>query len=87
MDIIIRARYFGRKAYGRVQGLATIISAPVSFAAPIFTGWIYDSTGKYTIAFILFTVLTGLSAFTLLFARVPKPLPPELNNSRIGKIK
>ncbi len=87
LDILIRARYFGRKVYGKVQGLATIISAPISFAAPIFTGWIYDSTGKYTIAFILFTVLSGLGAFTLLFAGVPKALPAELNNSRIGNIK
>ncbi len=88
LDILIRARYFGRKSYGRIQGLATIISAPLSFASPIFTGWIYDTTGKYNVAFILFASLAAIGAITMCFAHVPKSvLSEDISASviRVGK--
>ncbi len=76
LDILLRGRYFGRKVYGRVQGLSTIISAPFAFLSPIFAGWVYDTTGKYNIAFILFASLAVIGAIIMCFARVPKITKP-----------
>lgn len=86
LDIFVRGRYFGRKSYGRLQGLAMIVSAPLGFISPIFTGWIYERTGNYNIAFIIFAAVAAIGAVTMCFARAPKPLHPELNTSQIGKI-
>jgi len=77
LDILLRGRYFGRKAYGLIQGLSTIISAPISFFAPIYTGWIYETTGSYTTAFILFAVLAAVGAVAMCFARVPRLSPSD----------
>ena len=80
LDIVIRSRYFGRKAYGSIQGSSVIFSAPISFLAPVYTGWVYDSTGSYTIAFILFAALAAFAAFLMLLVRVPKP--PDMVRKR-----
>jgi MFS family permease len=78
LDIVIRSRYFGRKAYGSIQGSSVILSAPISFLSPIYTGWVYDTTGSYTTAFILFAALGALAAFMMCLIKVPKP--PALVN-------
>ena len=73
LDIVIRSRFFGRKAYGSIQGSSVIFSAPISFLAPVYAGWRYDATGNYTDAFILFAALAAFGAFLMLLIRVPKP--------------
>lgn len=74
-DILLRSRYFGRKAYGSIQGISNLMSAPVAFAFPILAGWIFDTTGVYDIAFIIFTIIAFVGGTALCFARVPvKPL-------------
>ena len=78
LDIVIKSRYFGRKAYGSIQGSSVIFSAPISFLAPVYTGWVYDATGSYTNAFILFAALAAFGAFLMLLVRVPKP-PADSN--------
>jgi MFS family permease len=77
LDIVIRSRYFGRKAYGAIQGSSVILSAPISFLSPIYTGWIYDTTGSYTTAFILFASLGALAAFIMCLVKVPKSPTPS----------
>jgi|WetSurMetagenome_2_1015567.scaffolds.fasta_scaffold06691_6 MFS family permease len=72
LDIIIRSRFYGRKAYGAVQGISMIFSAPIGFFAPIFSGRIFDTYGNYTLAIIVFTVLAVISVFTIFLIRVPK---------------
>ncbi len=72
LDIIIRSRYFGRKAYGSIQGSSVIFSAPISFLAPVYAGWVYDTTGSYVTAFILFAALATLATFLICLARPPK---------------
>jgi MFS family permease len=72
LDIITRSRYYGRKAYGGVQGVSMIFSAPVTFLSPIFTGWVYDSSLSYMNAFQLFAVLATCSAAIICFVKAPK---------------
>jgi len=73
LDIIVRARYFGRKAYGSIAGSSSLFTAPFGVVAPIFTGWVYDTTGSYITALIIFASLFVLTAVLLLFVRSPKP--------------
>jgi MFS family permease len=69
----MRARYFGRKAFGTIQGTSMMFLTPVGIAAPIYAGWIYDTTGSYLTAFSLFTGLLAVASSILLFVRPPKP--------------
>jgi MFS family permease len=72
LDIIARSRYFGRKAYGAIQGSSVLFSAPLSFAAPIYTGWVYDVTGSYTNAYIVYAIMACVAVVMTGLIRAPK---------------
>lgn len=72
MDITIKARYYGRKAYGSVHGIGAMFGAPVGFLAPIYAGWIYDTTGSYTNVFISFLALAVIASILACRMRIPK---------------
>jgi len=69
----IRARYFGRKAFGSIQGTSNAITTPVSVAAPIYAGWVYDTTGSYITAFTLIAALLVFATVLAAFILPPKP--------------
>lgn len=85
MDIsltpLMRARYFGRKAFGSIHGVSMMIMTPIGIAAPIYAGWVYDTTGTYLTALTLFTALLAFAAIIFPFARPPKP-PAEITDIR-----
>ena len=81
VDIVIRGRYFGRKAYGSIQGSSVIISAPVTFLAPICVGWVYDVTGSYITAFTVFLAMAVFAAFIMFLLRAPRP-PAQVDDIR-----
>jgi len=68
----IRARYFGRKSVGRIIGMGQAITMPIGVIGPIWTGWIYDTTGNYIFAFY---VIAGLLTFAGVLA--VSILPPK----------
>lgn len=76
MNPVLRARYFGRKAYGSIQGFNSLILMPVGVIAPIYAGWVYDSTGSYISAFTSFVALLAAAIVLVMFARPPRP--PEV---------
>jgi len=78
---LVRARYFGRKAFGSIHGFSMMIMTPIGIAAPIYAGWVYDTTGSYLNAFTLFTVLLAIAAVLFPFAIPPKP-PAEVTDIR-----
>ncbi|MFC1991523.1 MFS transporter [Chloroflexota bacterium] len=77
---IMRARFWGRKAFASISGVARTTGAVVGVAAPIYAGWVYDTTGSYRFAFILLFITMLLAAALTFFLNPPKP--PE----KIGKI-
>lgn len=71
----MRARFFGRKAFGSIQGITSLIMTPIGVLAPVYAGWIYDTSGSYLFAFQLLAALTGVSVVLSLF--LLPPTPPE----------
>jgi MFS family permease len=72
MTPVLRARYFGRKSFGRIVGWSRVLTLPVGVAGPVLAGWIYDSTGSYEVAFELFAITLGIAVVVMLFAGPPK---------------
>jgi cyanate permease len=73
MPPVIRARYFGTRNFGTIVGWSQALTMPVGVIGPVLAGWIYDSTGSYQIAFVLFAVTLGMAVVVMSFARPPKP--------------
>jgi len=81
LNTALRARYFGRKAFGSIAGLSRFLLLPVGIAGPIYIGWVFDVTGSYLSAFSTVTALLAFSA--LIMSLIPPPKPPaEVTHSR-----
>ena len=75
------ARYFGRKAFGSIRGTSLTFLLPFSVAAPIYAGWIYDTTSSYQVVFLLATVCITLSTIMMSLAFPPKS-PAQVSDIR-----
>jgi len=69
----LRARYFGRKAFGSIAGFSAIFMTPIGIAAPVYAGWVYDTTGSYITVFALFAALLTFATILMSLASPPKP--------------
>jgi sugar phosphate permease len=74
--VLMRGRFFGRKAYGSISGINSFIMAPFGMVAPIYAGWVYDTTGSYVNAFTTFAALALAATLIICFVRPPKPPVP-----------
>jgi len=79
--VIILGRYFGRKAHGIIHGSTNMLAAPIGFLAPMYAGWIYDTTSSYITAFITFAALATFAAFLICLVRPPQ-IPAEVTDIR-----
>ena len=77
----MQARYFGRKAFGSITGISAMIMTPVGIAAPVYFGWVYDTTGSYMNALTITTGLLVFAAVVISLARPPRP-PAEVTDIR-----
>ncbi|UCB42836.1 MAG: MFS transporter [Dehalococcoidales bacterium] len=69
----VRARYFGRKAFGSITGSSMLFLTPVGMAAPIYLGWVHDTTDSYMQGLTVITVLIAIAAVAACFIVPPKP--------------
>ncbi|MFH1382245.1 MAG: MFS transporter, partial [Chloroflexota bacterium] len=65
-------RYFGRKAFGSIRGFQTLFQTPAGVIAPVYVGWVYDTTGSYRTAFAVMAAVMALAAIIMPFAAPPK---------------
>jgi cyanate permease len=79
--ILSIGRYFGRKAFGLILGTMLACMAPMALIAPVYYGWIHDTTGSYNIAFITALILVALAIASSSFIRAPKP--PVVDSGRL----
>ena len=83
VQLPLYARYFGRKAYGSILGSTMVMNVPTGLIAPVYTGWVYDTTGTYMNVFFLFAVLLGVAGVLACFVIPPKPPAQTTDPSRI----
>ncbi|MFC2020278.1 MFS transporter [Chloroflexota bacterium] len=81
---LIDGRYYGRKAIGSIRGSSMIVSMPVGILAPIYLGWVYDTTGSYEVALYVTAALLLSSALFMFLASPPKLPAGEINIPTIG---
>jgi len=75
-NLPLLARYFGRKSFGAIIGISQAIMLPVGLVAPIYVGWVYDTSGSYMSIVTLMAVLTTASAVITCFILPPKSSTP-----------
>jgi len=73
LNTVMRARYFGRKAFGSIGGISRLLMTPVGIAAPVYLGWVYDTTSSYITAFTLVAILLAFAGIFMSFILPPKP--------------
>jgi MFS family permease len=72
----IRAEYFGRAAFGKIQGFMSPVTMIAGAIGPILAGYFFDKTGSYQISFLFVGLLPFAAAVAVFFAR-PTKYPPE----------
>jgi MFS family permease len=63
---------FGLRAIGALLGLTALAFSLGAIAGPFLAGYIFDSTGGYDLAFLVFGVLLLIGAAGLCFLRAPR---------------
>ncbi|MFC2021380.1 MFS transporter [Chloroflexota bacterium] len=71
--VMIESRYFGRKAFGSIDGTTNMLLSPVGFIAPVYAGWVYDTSGSYSTALTALAIITVVGALLIALAKPPKP--------------
>ena len=77
----IRGDFFGRRNFATIMGVSQV---PMNFAmvgAPIAAGYLFDTLGSYTIAFLVLAMFNFLGSGMILISR--KPALPERRQARI----
>ena len=68
---VVRADYFGRRAFGTISGLMDAVQMFGLVLGPVFAGWVYDTYESYYFAFMLFAASGLIAAIMMLFLRPP----------------
>lgn len=70
--LALQADYFGRKAFGSIQGLIQGMHLAGTIISPVFAGWVYDVQGSYQWAWLVLAMAVFLSIPLALLAKPPK---------------
>lgn len=72
LTVSIRGEYFGRKSFGKIMGISQVPMNLLLLSAPVYAGFIRDTTGDYTLAFAPLAAINMLGGILFLFALPPK---------------
>ncbi len=72
----IRGVYFGRRSFASITGVSMIPMNALLLGAPLFAGYMYDTTGSYNIPFITIAIVSLLGSSLFLLLGEPKPPSP-----------
>ena len=72
LTVAIRGDYFGQASFGKIQGLSTVPMNILMLLAPPFAGWMRDTRGDYTTAFLILAGFGFLGGICFLFAKRPE---------------
>lgn len=68
--------YFGANRFGSLLGVLMGLSVAISMVGPVITGWLFDITGSYQIAFLICTVVLVLGTLPLMVIKRPTIFKP-----------
>ena len=68
------ADYFGRRSLGAIRGVTEPFASMGQAIGALVSGAIFDLTGRYFVAFMVFAILGALTAVVTLMARPPGPM-------------
>ena len=71
MMSVLRAEYFGRKAFGTISGMMDFVQMFGLVLGPIFAGFIFDTTNSYYIAFVTFAIAAACAGTVMIFLKPP----------------
>ncbi|MDD5702481.1 MAG: hypothetical protein PHU23_10590 [Dehalococcoidales bacterium] len=69
--VLAPASLFGLLSLGAMVGMITFIYTFGGFTGPIFTGYIFDTTGSYQSSFIIFAAISAAALILVLTLRTP----------------
>lgn len=72
-ETLIRARYFGTRALGRLTGINEMLNVGGVFIGPILGGVIFDRTGDYGPALLFYAGSLVFAGVVYAFAAPPRP--------------
>ena len=73
----IRADFYGRRYFGQIAGYSNVLVMLGPLIGPSFAGWMSDTYGDYTGAFLAIGVVVGIGSLLFLASRKP-PIPARL---------
>ena len=78
LEAVLFPRAFGVAHFATLMGVVTLIETVGYVGSPTITGWIFDATGSYDIALLMFLgTFAAAIPLLLLAARLPHPTIPE----------
>jgi sugar phosphate permease len=70
--IMVYGRYFGRKAFGSIFGSAMAFNSIAGLIAPVYAGWVYDTSGSYATALTVFAIMAAAGAVVVGMIKEPQ---------------
>ena len=67
----IRGDYFGRKSFATILGWSMLPNGILMSVAPVWAGWMFDTSGTYIVPFVTYASINILGAFIMLLAKKP----------------
>jgi len=74
LTVALRADLFGRTNYATIAGITMSLAMIGTVTAPLFAGYLYDTTQSYSLAFYIFIAMIVLSGF--FFLMIPPTSQP-----------
>ena len=81
----IRGEYFGHKSFGTIMGISEFPSGLLNVGAPLFAGYMFDTTGSYTVPFAMLAILGFFGAILMLFVKKPSSGLEDFLNTRSAR--
>ena len=78
---VIFASYFGREYMGAIRGLSTPFGNVVGAASPVLAAWMWNISGNYSWAFVLFALSWIGGGILALFTKPPVMLENQSRKS------
>jgi MFS family permease len=72
LQVLLFSDYFGRHSLGAIRGITSPVQTGASALGPLASAAAFDSTGSYTLIFIVFAGLLLMSAALMFLAQPPQ---------------